>query len=139
MTLAKLAVFGAVLLYLLTIAPVKPLSALSAKQFDNANPRNPAFYTPGMRSRALGAHLNGVETFPFFAAAVLLAEWRNGPQYWIDGLAMAFVVVRLAYVLTYLGNLPTLRTLLWNLGFLVNAAIFFMPWWWPRSVGLIPN
>ena len=27
-----------------------------------------------MRSRALGAHLNGIETFPFFTAAVLLEE-----------------------------------------------------------------
>ena len=128
MTIAEWTLLGAVLLYLLTLAPVKPLGY---RTFDNANPRNPGFYTPGIRSRALGAHLNGIETFPFFAAAVLLAEFRHQPQHWIDVLALAFLAVRFAFVLAYLGNRPTLRTLLWNLGFFVNLAIFLMPWWWP--------
>ena len=128
MTIAEWTLLGAVLLYLLTLAPVKPLGY---RTFDNANPRNPEFYTPGIRTRALGAHLNGIETFPFFAAAVLLAEFRHMPQSRIDILAVAFLAVRFAFVLAYLGNRPTLRTLLWNLGFFVNVAIFLMPWWWP--------
>ena len=68
MTVAEWCVSGAVLLYLLTIAPFK---ALGAGQFDNSKPRDPAFYNDPIRSRALGAHLNGIETFPFFAAAPL--------------------------------------------------------------------
>ena len=128
MTVAEWTLLGAVLLYLLTLAPVKPLGY---RTFDNANPRNPEFYTPGIRTRALGAHLNGIETFPFFAAAVLLAEFRHMPQSRIDILAVAFLAVRFAFVLAYLGNRPTLRSLLWNLGFFVNVAIFLMPWWWP--------
>jgi len=77
--------------------------------------------------RALGAHLNGIETFPFFATAVLLAEFRAGPQRLIDELAVLFLIVRIAYVFTYLGDRPTLRTILWNIGFAINVAIFFMP------------
>jgi uncharacterized MAPEG superfamily protein len=126
MTIAEWAVFAAVILYLLTVAPVK---ALGHRTFDNANPRDPAFYKPGISARALGAHINGIETFPFFAAAVLLAEFRHGPQNWIDLLSAVFVFARLAFVAAYLGNKPTTRTLLWNLGFFVNTAIFFMPWW----------
>jgi uncharacterized MAPEG superfamily protein len=126
MTIAEWMIFAAVLLYLLTIAPVKPLGH---RDFDNSHPRDPAFYTPGIRARALGAHLNGIEVFPFFAAAVLLAEFRAAPQGWIDTLAVAFVAIRLVYVLLYLANMPTLRTIVWNVGFAVNAAIFFMPWW----------
>jgi uncharacterized MAPEG superfamily protein len=129
MTIAEWTVFGAVLLYLLTVAPVK---ALGHRTFDNANPRDPAFYKPGMPARALGAHINGIETFPFFAAGVLLAEFRSQPQMWINLLAAGFLVVRLAYVLAYLGNWPTTRTLLWNVGFAFNTAIFLMPWWGPR-------
>jgi uncharacterized MAPEG superfamily protein len=125
MTVAEWCLFGALLLALLTVAPVKPLGW---RDFDNAKPRDPQFYaaTP-LRTRALGAHLNGLETFPFFAAAILLAEFRGVAQASIDLLAIAFLVIRLAYVLAYLGNRPWLRTALWNLGFLANAAIFFSP------------
>jgi uncharacterized MAPEG superfamily protein len=126
MTIAEWMILAAVLLYLLTVAPVK---VIGQPRFDNANPRDPAFYVPGIRSRALGAHLNGIEVFPFFAAAVLLAEFRAAPQVWIDVLAVAFIVIRVAYVLLYLADLPTLRTLVWNAGFAVNVAIFFVPWW----------
>lgn len=124
MTVAEWCVFGAVLLYLLTLAPFKPLGA---GQFDNSKPRDPAFYDDPIRSRALGAHLNGIETFPFFAAAVLLAEFRAAPQNLINELAVLFLIVRVAYVFTYLGNRPTLRTILWNIGFVINTAIFFLP------------
>ena len=126
MTIAEWMIFAAVLLYLLTLAPVK---ALGGGEFKNSDPRNPAFYEKPLRKRALGAHVNGIETFPFFAAAVLLAEFRVCPQAMIDGLAIAFVAVRFAFVLAYVGGRPIARTLIWNLGFFVNAAIFFMPLW----------
>ncbi|HEY4127523.1 MAG TPA: MAPEG family protein [Gammaproteobacteria bacterium] len=131
MTTAEWTIFGAVILYLLTIAPVK---AFGYKAFDNSNPRDPSFYASGVRARALGAHINGIETFPFFAAAVLLAEFRAQPQHWIDALAVTFLVIRLLFVMTYVGDWPTTRTILWNLGFFVNTAIFFMPWWAKVSI-----
>jgi len=124
MTVAEYCIFGAVLLYLMTIAPIK---WMGFRQFDNARPRDPAFYDDAIRARALGAHQNGIETFPFFAAAVLLAEFRNAPQNLINELAVLFLIVRIAYVLTYIGNRPTLRSILWNIGFLINVAIFFLP------------
>ena len=124
MTIAEWCVFGAVMLYLLTIAPFK---AIGFRRFDNSRPRDPAFFEDPLRARALGAHINGIETFPFFAAAVLLAEFRAAPQNLINELAVLFLIVRIAYVLTYLGNRPTLRTILWNLGFAINVGIFFLP------------
>ena len=124
MTIAEYCVFGALLLYLLTIVPVK---WMGHRQFDNAKPRDPAFYQDAIRARALGAHQNGIETFPFFAAAVLLAEFRAAPQYLINELAVLFLIVRIAYVLTYVGNRPSLRSILWSVGFLINIGIFFLP------------
>jgi uncharacterized MAPEG superfamily protein len=124
MTVAEWCVFGTVMLYLLTIAPIK---WIGFRRFDNANPRDPAFYDDPIRSRALGAHQNGIETFPFFAVAVLLAEFRGGPQRFVNELAVLFLIVRIAYVFTYLGNRPTLRSILWTTGFVINIAIFFMP------------
>jgi len=124
MTVAEWCVFAVVALYLLTIVPVK---WIGARQYDNAQPRDPAFYQDAIRARALGAHQNGIEAFPFFAAAVLLAEFRSAPQNLINELAVLFLIVRIAYVLTYIGNRPRLRSILWNLGFTINVAIFFLP------------
>ena len=124
MTVAEWCVFGTLMLYLLTIAPIK---WIGFRLFNNAKPRDPAFYDDPIRSRALGAHQNGIEAFPFFAVAVLLAEFRLGPQRLIDELAVLFLIVRIAYVLTYLGNRPTLRSILWSIGFALNLGIFLMP------------
>src|SRR6185312_16227958 len=98
MTAAEWCVFATLMLYLLPIA-----------------------------SRALGAHQNGIEAFPFFAIAVLLAEFRGGPQRLVNELAILFLIVRIAYVFTYLGNRPTLRSILWSIGLAINVAIFFLP------------
>ena len=124
MTVAEWCVFGALMLCLLTIAPIK---WLGFRRFDNSKPRDPAFYDDPLGSRALGAHQNGIEAFPFFAVAVLLAEFRDSPQHLIDELAVLFLIVRIAYVFTYLGNRPTLRSMLWSIGFAINIATFFMP------------
>jgi len=124
MTIAEFCVFAAVILYLITVAPVK---ALGYRTFDNANPRDPSFYRSGIRARALGAHINGIETFPSFAAAVLFAECRHMPQQTVDVLALMFVGLRLLFVLAYLASWSTTRTIIWNIGFLVNSAIFFLP------------
>jgi uncharacterized MAPEG superfamily protein len=124
MTVAEYCVFGALVLYLLTIAPTK---WIGFRRFDNSRPRDPAFYKDPLAARALGAHQNGIETFPFFAVAVLLAEFRTGPQRLINELAILFLIVRIAYVFTYIGDRPTLRSILWTVGFVINVAIFFLP------------
>jgi uncharacterized MAPEG superfamily protein len=123
MTIAEWCLFGAVILYLVTLAPAK---ALAPDKFNNSKPRDPAFYAEPVRNRMLGAHVNGIETFPFFAAAVLLAEFRGAPQQWIDGLAVAFLVTRILFVLAYVGDRPTLRTTFWNSAFAFNVGIFFL-------------
>ncbi len=127
MNIADWCILAAVLLYLLTLAPIKPLGY---REFDNRRPRDLAFYQDPVRARVLGAHLNGIETFPFFAAAVLLAEMKHGSQPVIDALSIVFIAVRLAFIWAYIANRPTTRTLLWNLGFLVNVLIFISPAVW---------
>jgi uncharacterized MAPEG superfamily protein len=124
MTIAEWCVFATLMLYLLSIGSVK---WFGSGRFDNSKPRDPAFYEDPIAARALGAHQNGIEAFPFFAAAVLLAEFRACPQSLINELAVLFVIVRIAYVFTYIGNRPTLRSILWSIGFSINLGIFFLP------------
>src|SRR5271167_16389 len=101
MTIADLCLLASVIL---TIASIMPAKASGRREYDNGNPRDPRFYTPGLRARSLGAHLNGYEAFPFFAASVILAEMRSVPQATVNGLAVAFIAIRIVYVLMYLGN-----------------------------------
>ena len=61
MTIAEWCVFGTLMLALLSIAPIK---WIGYRQFDNARPRDAAFYQDPLRARALGAHQNGIEAFP---------------------------------------------------------------------------
>ena len=124
MTIAEWCVFATLMLYLLTILAAK---WSGGRSFNNAKPRDAEFYGDPLRARALGAHQNGIEAFPFFAVAVLLAEFRLGPLRLIDELAVLFLIVRIAYVFTYLGNRPTLRSILWSIGFAINIGIFFLP------------
>ena len=124
MTIAELCLLAAVILAIATVAPAK---AMGWREFDNGNPRKQSFYTPGFRSRSLGAHQNGLEIFPFFATAVVLAEMRGVPQGPIDILAVAFMCARLVYVACYLADQPTARSTVWAVGFVLNLAIFFSP------------
>ncbi len=126
MTIAELCLLAAVILTILSIAPAK---FSGARDYDNSNPRDPRFYTSGLRARSQGAHLNGYEAFPFFAASVILAEMRGVPQATVNALAVAFIVARIIYVLLYLGNRPTLRSLVWSVGLACNLGIFFSPVW----------
>ena len=126
MTIAEVCILLAAILTILSILPAK---INGGRDFDNGNPRDPKFYTPGLRTRAQGAHLNGFEAFPFFATAVILAEMRGVPQTTANALAVAFIVARVLYVALYLGDKPSFRSLIWSAGFACNVALFLSPVW----------
>lgn len=113
----------------LLVAGVLPyLSAAIAKggtKFDNNNPRDWLAKQEGWRKRANAAQSNAFESFPFFAAGVIVAVLRHAPQGRIDTLAAAFVVVRVAYLGLYLADLAPLRSLCWLAGFGCTVALLF--------------
>jgi uncharacterized MAPEG superfamily protein len=51
----------------------------------------------------------------------------GGPTTLVDGLALLFVGARLAYVVCYLADLATLRSLVWTVGFLSTLVLFISP------------
>lgn len=124
MTVAELCLLGMVIIIIGSVAPAK---FGGRREYDNANPRDPLFYTPGFRTRALGAHQNGYEAFPFFAAAVLLAEMRGVPQGTVDVLAVGFLLARCGYVLAYWTDRPNLRSIIWAVALALNIWIFLLP------------
>jgi len=99
--------------------------AKARSDFDNSHPRDWLAKQAGFRRRANAAQANGFETFPLFAVAIIVAMTiKHAPQNRIDGLAIGFVVARLAYLGFYLADLATLRSVAWAVGMLCTVAIF---------------
>jgi uncharacterized MAPEG superfamily protein len=92
--------------------------------YDNAAPRLWLEAQTGWRRRADWAQRNHLEAFPPFAAAVLVAAIAGAPQHTADALAVTFVLLRIAYTAAYVLDRPTLRSVLWTLGFLCVLGLF---------------
>ena len=93
--------------------------------YDNSMPRQWLAKQTGFRARANAAQANLFESLPLFFAAVIIAQIANAPQVRIDLLALGFVVARIAYLICYLANWSTARTIVWLLGLICVVALFF--------------
>jgi uncharacterized MAPEG superfamily protein len=93
--------------------------------YDNDNPRNWLSLQTDWRARANNAQANTFEALPFFFAAVIIAHQLQAPQWRIDLLALAFVVLRAAYVAAYVKNMANLRSAVWVIALLVNVGLLF--------------
>ena len=102
------------------------IAKATGKRFDNRSPREWQARLEGMPARAHAAHLNSFEAFPLFAVAVIIAQLRGAPQDRIDQLAIAFVVLRLAFGIAYIANQATLRSVIWILALGCAVALFFI-------------
>ena len=84
----------------------------------------------GYGLRAYGAHQNSLETFPFFASAVLSSVALGGDPVATRALSIAYVASRGVYVAVYLGGvnkaLAAIRTVVFVLGLLVVLSIFIL-------------
>lgn len=94
--------------------------------YDNSSPREWAKSLDGFRQRAYAAHQNHFEFFPFFAAAVIIAEWKTGGSTAVDRLVLAVVVCRLVYTGAYFTDRPTLRSIAWGLGIIGIIGLFVL-------------
>lgn len=97
--------------------------------FDNEDPRAWLARQSGRRARANAAQANSFEALPLFIAAVLTAQQLQVQQELIDGLALAFVLLRVVYILLYVTNRAAARTLAWSAGLAVSIALMVSPMW----------
>jgi len=93
--------------------------------YDNSNPRAWLERQEGWRARANAAQANTFEALPFFFAAVIIAHQLQAAQGRLDILAFLFVVLRIAYIILYVGNLATARSIIWALALFTNIGILF--------------
>ncbi|QKM64023.1 hypothetical protein DCO17_01525 [Polynucleobacter tropicus] len=95
------------------------------EQYDNSMPRQWLAKQTGFRARANAAQANLFESLPLFFAAVIIASISHAPQTKIDLLAVGFMIARIAYLICYVANWPTARSIVWLLGLLCVITIFF--------------
>jgi uncharacterized MAPEG superfamily protein len=93
--------------------------------YDNGMPRQWLAQQTGFRARANAAQANLFESLPLFFAAVIIASIANAPQNRVDLLAIGFVVARVAYLICYVADWPSTRSIVWLAGLACVVAIFF--------------
>jgi uncharacterized MAPEG superfamily protein len=79
----------------------------------------------GIAGRAERALKNYLETFPFFAAAILVVTVTNTHDWLTIWGAHFYFWGRIVYAILYVADLPLMRSLVWNIptiGILMNVV-----------------
>lgn len=100
------------------------IAKAGGERYDNRDPRAWLQRQEGWRVRANNAQLNGFEAFPFFAAAVIVAQMLQAPQQRVDALALIFVVARVVHLACYLASWHWARSIAWLVGWLACIFLF---------------
>ncbi|MGF6556951.1 putative MAPEG superfamily protein [Pseudomonas sp. S30_BP2TU TE3576] len=92
---------------------------------DNHDPRDFLDSLEGLGRRAHAAQLNSFEVIPAFAAAVIVAHLvGNAELVTINVLSVLFITSRLLYIICYLADWATLRSLVWFVGIGLIVSFF---------------
>jgi len=94
--------------------------------YDNHDPRAWMARQSDWHARANAAQANSFEALPFFIGAVIIAHQLGTYQTRLDLLAFFYIVLRLVYILLYVADLATARSIAWALALVVNIAILFV-------------
>lgn len=92
--------------------------------YDNHDPRRWLALQQGHRSRANAAQANSFEALPLFIAAVLVAQLSGVAPATVNALALAFVLLRVAYIALYVTDRAAARSIVWLLALAVCVALF---------------
>jgi len=101
-------------------------------QVKTNGPLNPETYLdppqrpmPLWGKRADRAYVNAVETFAPFAALVIVAHLAGKANAMTAFWAMCYFWLRLVHAIVYLLGIPLIRTIIFTLGYVAIAGIFW--------------
>jgi uncharacterized MAPEG superfamily protein len=103
------------------VAQVKTNGPLTPGNYRDPTPRPLSLWG----KRADRAHLNAVETFAPFAALVVVAQLTGRADGMTAFWATSFFWLRLIHAVVYLFAIPFIRTLVFTLGWIAVAGIFW--------------
>jgi uncharacterized MAPEG superfamily protein len=119
--------FAVALLIYIAKIPVAKAMKEEGRGYDNHHPRAQQARLSGFGARALAAHQNTIEAFPLFAAGVLMAHVTQTQGWFVEALALLFVVTRVLYLFLYWNDKATLRSLVWGVGLLCCLLLMLSP------------
>jgi uncharacterized MAPEG superfamily protein len=102
------------------------IAKAGAKDYDNHQPRAWLEHQQGRRARANAAQQNSFEAFAFFAAAVALAMAAGVDRETLATTAWFFIATRIAYIVCYVADWATARSLVWTLGLAACIRIYWL-------------
>jgi uncharacterized MAPEG superfamily protein len=115
-------------IWCILIAATLPYVAFGfVKGVDPNQPRYHVGDLVGQSARAYGAQLNGFETFPLFAAEVIVSHVVGGPSAVTNILAVVYILLRIGHMAAYIAGRQPLRSAAFTLAQLIAAAIFILP------------
>ncbi|WP_028670215.1 MAPEG family protein [Saccharospirillum impatiens] len=127
MSLPLWCLFIAALLVIMSKWPAMKVMAAMKGGYDNNHPRAQQANLTGAGARGIAAHQNTIEAFPMFAAGVIVAEVFAAGSMVASLLAMAFIVSRVVYIGLYVGNVASLRSIVWAVGYLASLGLLLAP------------
>ena len=95
-------------------------------KYDNESPRDHLSSLSGKAKNAYNAEQNCYETFPAFAAAVIIAHQIGNDQFMINMLCLVFLLTRILHGYFYITNKGSLRSTVFVLGLITNIWIFLV-------------
>ena len=117
MTIVVSVMIFAILMIVITKAPVALAMAKLEKGYNNRYPREQQKQLTGFGQRALAAHLNHFESLPVFIGSLVIALIGSADINNIETLALIYAGARLVYTLCYWADVHLLRSLSWAVGF----------------------
>ena len=95
-------------------------------KYENESPRDHLSSLSGKAKNAYNAEQNCYETFPAFAAAVIIAHQIGNDQFIINMLCVVFLLTRILHGYFYITNKGSLRSIVFVLGLITNISLFFV-------------
>ncbi len=129
MSISLWCLFFAGLLHVISKTPLAIAQARMPKGYDNSNPRKQQDELDGWGQRALAAHQNQIESFPLFAAGILVVAATGVESTAITYLSMSYILARVLYIYLYIKDIATLRSIAWSVGFINSLALICGPSW----------
>lgn len=94
--------------------------------FDNKHPRIQASKLEGPGHRAYAAQQNSWEALAVFSSALLALHISGVVMASVASLCIAFVILRVVYVVCYLANQDSIRSLSFLAGFGICVYFFYL-------------